>query len=49
MPVELLISPPGTGKTDACLQRIRTLLMEHPFTPVRVVLPDRLQVAELFG
>ena len=43
MPVELLISPPATGKTDACIQRIRTLLFNHPFTPARVVLPDRLQ------
>jgi ATP-dependent helicase/DNAse subunit B len=43
MPIELLVCPPATGKTDACIQRIRTLLLKHPFTPVRVVLPDRLQ------
>ena len=43
MPVELLIAPPATGKTEACLQRIRSLLLEQPFAPVRVVLPDRLQ------
>jgi ATP-dependent helicase/nuclease subunit B len=43
MPVDLLISPPATGKTEACIQRIRTLLEERPFAPVRVALPDRLQ------
>ncbi|HEX7974581.1 MAG TPA: hypothetical protein VF498_09250, partial [Anaerolineales bacterium] len=45
MPAELLISPPATGKTDACIRRIRALLLERPFAPVRVVLPDRLQTA----
>lgn len=45
MAVEIIISPPATGKTDACIQRIRSLLLEHPFAPVRVVLPDRLQTA----
>jgi len=45
VPVELLISTPASGKTDACIQRIRTLLLNQPFTPVRVVLPDRLQTA----
>ncbi len=45
MPVELLISLPASGKTDACIQCIRTLLLNQPFTPVRVVLPDRLQTA----
>ncbi len=41
----MLVSPPATGKTEACIQRIRAALLERPFTPVRVVLPDRLQTA----
>ncbi len=45
MPVELLISAPASGKTETCLRRIRALLLEQPFAPVRVVLPDRLQTA----
>jgi ATP-dependent helicase/DNAse subunit B len=45
MPVDLIISPPASGKTQACIQRIRSLLLEHPFAPLRVVLPDRLQTA----
>jgi hypothetical protein len=44
MPVELLIAPPATGKTGDCIRRIRSLLQEA-LAPVRVVLPDRLQVA----
>lgn len=45
MAVELLISPPASGKTEACVGRIRGLLLERPLAPVRVVLPDRLQTA----
>lgn len=43
MPVDLLISPPATGKTADCIRRIHALLDERPFSPVQVVLPDRLQ------
>src|SRR5512143_4115054 len=45
MPVELLIAPPASGKTATCIQRIRAMATGHPFAPVRVVLPDRLQAA----
>jgi ATP-dependent helicase/nuclease subunit B len=44
MPVELLVSPPGSGKTDYCLQRIREMQVERPFAPLWVVLPDDLQI-----
>ncbi len=45
MAVEILVSPPATGKTEDCIQRIRILLLDRPFAPVWVVLPDRLQTA----
>ena len=43
MSVELLISPPATGKTETCIQRIRTLRQNQPFAKIWVVVPDRLQ------
>ena len=49
MPVDLLISPPSSGKTEECVQRVRGLLLERPFAPIRVVLPDRLQCAAYQG
>ena len=45
MPIQLLISPPATGKTRTCIERIRSLHAENPLAKVWVVLPDRLQTA----
>lgn len=45
MSVELIIAPPATGKTDACLQRIREVQKAHPLSPTWVIVPDRLQAA----
>ncbi len=45
MAVELIIAPPAAGKTAACIERIRRLLLRQPLAQVRVVLPDRLQTA----
>jgi superfamily I DNA/RNA helicase len=45
LPVELLTALPGSGKTEACIQRIRTTLSEHPLAQVWIVVPDRLQAA----
>ncbi len=43
MPVELLISPPATGKTETCIRRLRSTLHDQPLALSWVVLPDRLQ------
>lgn len=40
----LLISPPATGKTQYCIQRVREALREAPLAGVWAVLPDRRQV-----
>lgn len=45
MPVELLIAPPASGKTNACIERIQTLRKENPLANVWVIVPDRLQAA----
>ncbi|MAT43650.1 MAG: hypothetical protein CL609_15035 [Anaerolineaceae bacterium] len=45
MAVELLISPPASGKTESCIQRIKTIQKEHPLAKIRVVVPDRVQAA----
>lgn len=41
LPAELLISPPASGKTHACIQRIQDLRKENPLAPVWVIVPDR--------
>jgi len=43
--VELLISPPAVGKTENCIQKIRTTLSKYPLAQVWVVVPDRLQAS----
>lgn len=45
MPVELLIARPAVGKTETCLQKIRSTLAQHPLAQVWVILPDRLQAS----
>jgi len=45
VPSELIIAPPASGKTEACIQRIRETLSEHPLAQIWVVVPDRLQAA----
>jgi len=45
MPTRLLISSPATGKTEACIEQIRSVLKSHPLAHVRVVVPDRLQAS----
>ena len=45
MPVELFISPPATGKTQRCIQKIQSVLSLHPLSIVWVVVPDRFQAA----
>jgi ATP-dependent helicase/DNAse subunit B len=43
MPVHLLISPPATGKTRACLDQISAAYQNAPFAGVWVLVPDQLQ------
>ena len=45
MSIELLIAPPASGKTEACLQRIKALQASQPLAQVWVIVPDRLQAA----
>lgn len=45
MPTRLIISSPATGKTQACIDRIRIVLQEKPLAQVRVIVPDRLQAS----
>ncbi len=46
MPVHLLISPPATGKTRACLEHITAAYQNAPFARVWVLVPDQLQASE---
>lgn len=41
MTTELIIAPPATGKTAACIQRIQEVQKEHPLAQVWVLVPDR--------
>lgn len=41
MTTELIIAPPATGKTNACIQRILVLQKENPLAQVWVIVPDR--------
>ena len=45
MPVELLIAPPASGKTEACIKKIRSTIAEYPLSQVWTVVPDRLQAS----
>lgn len=45
----LLIAPPGGGKTHFCLEKIRETAAQAPFSPVWVIVRDRLQAAGYRG
>lgn len=45
MPTELLIAPPATGKTHACIDRIQAARRTNPLARIRVLVPDRFQAA----
>ncbi len=45
MTVELLVSPPASGKTETCIQHVLGFQKTHPFDRIWVVVPDRLQSA----
>lgn len=45
MPVELLIAPPASGKTELCIQKIKQVQATQPLTKVWVLVPDRKTAA----
>lgn len=45
MTTEIIIAPPVTGKTTACIERIRNFQANGPLRRIWVIVPDRLQAA----
>ena len=45
MAVKLLLSRPAGGKTSFCIDEIRKVRMKDPMAPVKVIVPDRMQMA----
>jgi ATP-dependent helicase/nuclease subunit B len=44
MPIQLLIAPSASGKTQACLDLLRARQRQNSLAPAWVLLPDRLQL-----
>ena len=47
MTTHLLVAPPATGKTQACLEHLRAALNERPFAPAWVLVPDKTQADQM--
>ena len=45
MAVKLLLSQPAGGKTTSCIDRILEIRRKDPFSPVKVIVPDKMQMA----
>ena len=45
MTVKLLLSRPAGGKTACCMEKVRGIRMKDPMAPVKVIVPDRMQMA----
>ena len=45
MTVKLLLSQPAGGKTSFCIEKIRRIRLEDPLAPVKVIVPDGMQMA----
>jgi ATP-dependent helicase/DNAse subunit B len=45
LPVKILISPPATGKTQTCIQRIRDIQSSEPLARIWVLVPDSQNIA----
>ena len=45
MPVQIIITPPAGGKTQAVIEQLLAVLHKQPLAAVWVVLPDRLQAS----
>ena len=43
MPIHLLISPPATGKTQTCLDLVKSAGQNDPFSEIWFVVPDQIQ------
>ena len=46
MPTHLLLAPAAHGKTYSAIQLIRETLNTEPLTPVTIILPNQIRVAE---
>jgi len=46
MSIHLLVAPPASGKTRACLAQIANAFQAQPFASVWLLVPDRLQADE---
>jgi len=44
---ELIIAPPASGKTHACIERIQALKAAQPLAKVWVIVPDRQKAESL--
>ena len=47
MTIRLLIAPPATGKTKACLETVKKTLSQNLFAQVWILVPDRIQADEM--
>jgi len=45
LPVNLILAPAASGKTQACLQRIQSLRQDEPLAPIWVLVPDAQNIA----
>ena len=45
MSVKILLSAPAGGKTEYCMEQIRTYRKMNPLAPVKVIVPDKMQMA----
>jgi ATP-dependent helicase/DNAse subunit B len=43
MPIHLLISPPATGKTQTCLDLVKSAVLNNPFSEIWFLVPDQIQ------
>ncbi len=49
MPIHLFIAPAGAGKTQACVDRVRSVSRAQPLAPVWVCLPSAAQATAFRG
>ena len=46
MPIELLIAPAASGKTELCINRLRATQQENPLTQVWALVPNTQAAAQ---
>ncbi len=47
MPFHLLIAPPASGKTQACLDRVQAAFQSQPLARVWILVPDQNQADQI--